>query len=431
MASTTPIPNGGLYTSEKLFLRLDTTEFDNHITDIDNNGQIAFVYNGDSSFIYAKGVKVSGVDVSNLELSNYALSTHDHDGKYATSGHNHDGKYATSGHNHDGKYSASGHNHDGKYATSGHTHDEIKTTKEITVSGSAVGGLNVGDTIPAGKTLQEILESILVKVIGAKIGSYPTLTIQYNGNSANQSFEKCSTLDFSKLNYTTANGSFKGLDGNTQTQPTPNNTITPDATWRYSTNNGSTTETWSSLPAGHKLTSKLIIYKDYSYCASSNCAINNLGKNISSVIIPADSSNTDNIIFDIFTYNYYKKFTTDINAGNIDSNKPTNSATGINGYTKTTKAFNTNGLKTVAMNAGDVCLVLFSTSSISSLKVDWHPNNGTAQDWSSNIETLSGTKTIKLADNSTTHPYYVYIIYANKTTKDGFSGSGNLIFKNS
>lgn len=69
---STPIP--GKYTSEKLFLQLDTTEFNNHENDINNNGQIAFVSNGDSSFIYAKGVKVGGTDikVEDLNLSNYA-----------------------------------------------------------------------------------------------------------------------------------------------------------------------------------------------------------------------------------------------------------------------------------------------------------------------------------------------------------------------
>lgn len=70
---STPVP-GGKYTSEKLFLQLDTTEFNNHESDINNNGQIAFVSNGDSSFIYAKGVKVGGTDikVEDLNLSNYA-----------------------------------------------------------------------------------------------------------------------------------------------------------------------------------------------------------------------------------------------------------------------------------------------------------------------------------------------------------------------
>jgi hypothetical protein len=82
------------------------------------------------------------------------------------------------------------------------------------------------------------------------------------------------------------------------------------------------------------------------------------------------------------------------------------------------------------MAAGDVCLVLFSKSSIASLTVNWHPTGGNPQNWSSNIETL-GTKNIKLADGTTDQKYYVYIIYANKDTKGGFSGSGNLIFTNS
>lgn len=70
---STPVP-GGKYTSEKLFLQLEPTEFNNHESDINNNGQIAFVSNGDSSFIYAKGVKVGGTDikVEDLNLSNYA-----------------------------------------------------------------------------------------------------------------------------------------------------------------------------------------------------------------------------------------------------------------------------------------------------------------------------------------------------------------------
>ena len=70
---STPVP-AGKYTSEKLFLQLDTTEFNNHESDINNNGQIAFVSNGDSSFIYAKGVKVGGTDikVEDLNLSDYA-----------------------------------------------------------------------------------------------------------------------------------------------------------------------------------------------------------------------------------------------------------------------------------------------------------------------------------------------------------------------
>ena len=74
---STPIP-GGKYTSEKLFLQLDTTEFNSHESDINNNGQIAFVSNGDSSFIYAKGVKVGGTDikVEDLNLSNYATKDH-------------------------------------------------------------------------------------------------------------------------------------------------------------------------------------------------------------------------------------------------------------------------------------------------------------------------------------------------------------------
>ena len=73
---STPIP--GKYTSEKLFLQLDTTEFNNHESDINNNGQIAFVSNGDSSFIYAKGVKVGGTDikVEDLNLSNYATKNY-------------------------------------------------------------------------------------------------------------------------------------------------------------------------------------------------------------------------------------------------------------------------------------------------------------------------------------------------------------------
>lgn len=69
---STPMP--GKYTSEKLFLQLSPTEFNSHESDINNNGQIAFVSNGDSSFIYAKGVKVGGTDikVEDLNLSNYA-----------------------------------------------------------------------------------------------------------------------------------------------------------------------------------------------------------------------------------------------------------------------------------------------------------------------------------------------------------------------
>lgn len=70
---STPVP-GGKYTSEKLFLQLSPTEFNSHESDINNNSQIAFVSNGDSSFIYAKGVKVGGTDikVEDLNLSNYA-----------------------------------------------------------------------------------------------------------------------------------------------------------------------------------------------------------------------------------------------------------------------------------------------------------------------------------------------------------------------
>lgn len=73
---STPIP--GKYTSEKLFLQLDTTEFNNHESDINNNGQIAFVSNGDSSFIYAKGVKVGGTDikVEDLKLDDYATKNY-------------------------------------------------------------------------------------------------------------------------------------------------------------------------------------------------------------------------------------------------------------------------------------------------------------------------------------------------------------------
>ena len=69
---STPMP--GKYTSEKLFLQLSPTEFNSHESDINNNGQIAFVSNGDSSFIYAKGVKVGGTDikVEDLNLSDYA-----------------------------------------------------------------------------------------------------------------------------------------------------------------------------------------------------------------------------------------------------------------------------------------------------------------------------------------------------------------------
>lgn len=76
--STTPSPISsivpGKYTSEKLFLKIDKTEFDNHTNDIINNGQIAFVDNGSSSFIYAQGVKVGNTDikVEDLNLSNYA-----------------------------------------------------------------------------------------------------------------------------------------------------------------------------------------------------------------------------------------------------------------------------------------------------------------------------------------------------------------------
>ena len=70
---STPVP-GGKYTSEKLFLQLSPTEFNSHESDINNNSQIAFVSNGDSSFIYAKGVKVGGTDikVEDLNLSDYA-----------------------------------------------------------------------------------------------------------------------------------------------------------------------------------------------------------------------------------------------------------------------------------------------------------------------------------------------------------------------
>ncbi len=68
----------GKYTSEKLFLKIDKTEFDNHTNDIINNGQIAFVANGDSSFIYAQGVKVGGTDikVEDLKLDDYATKNY-------------------------------------------------------------------------------------------------------------------------------------------------------------------------------------------------------------------------------------------------------------------------------------------------------------------------------------------------------------------
>lgn len=73
--TVTPASNG-VYTSEKLFLKLDTTEFNNHESDINTNGQIAFVDNGGSSFIYAQGIKVGGVDVNDLDLSSYATKTY-------------------------------------------------------------------------------------------------------------------------------------------------------------------------------------------------------------------------------------------------------------------------------------------------------------------------------------------------------------------
>lgn len=81
MATTTPTtspigstPMPGKYTSEKLFLKLDTTEFNSHKNDINANGQIAFVDNGNSSYIYAQGIKVGGTDINveDLNLTNYA-----------------------------------------------------------------------------------------------------------------------------------------------------------------------------------------------------------------------------------------------------------------------------------------------------------------------------------------------------------------------
>lgn len=72
---STPIP--GNYTSEKLFLKINESTFNAHKSDINNNGQIAFVDNGDNSFIYAQGVKVknSNVSVDDIDLSNYPTSS--------------------------------------------------------------------------------------------------------------------------------------------------------------------------------------------------------------------------------------------------------------------------------------------------------------------------------------------------------------------
>lgn len=72
--TSTVIP--GKYTTDKLFLKLDTTEFNSHKSDINANGQIAFVDNGNSSYIYAQGVKVGGTDIENLNLTNYATKNY-------------------------------------------------------------------------------------------------------------------------------------------------------------------------------------------------------------------------------------------------------------------------------------------------------------------------------------------------------------------
>lgn len=83
MAETTTVTptssiEPGKYTKDKLFLKLDTTEFNSHKNDINANGQIAFVDNGDSSYIYAQGIKVGGTDINvdDLNLSDYATKSH-------------------------------------------------------------------------------------------------------------------------------------------------------------------------------------------------------------------------------------------------------------------------------------------------------------------------------------------------------------------
>ena len=176
---STPIP--GKYTSEKLFLKLNTSEFNNHENDINNNGQIAFVDDDDSSFIYAQGIKVGGIKVEDLNLSNYATKNYVSSAIGAL-----DASYTAQS----GKYISSISQVDGKITNV--THGTLPATPTLSSLGgitssavdtkisSAIGALDASYTASPGKYISSISQ-VDGKITNVTHGDLPK-TVSVNGS---------------------------------------------------------------------------------------------------------------------------------------------------------------------------------------------------------------------------------------------------------
>jgi hypothetical protein len=183
--TTTPIPNG-VYTSEKLFLKLNTSEFNNHENDINNNGQIAFVDDDDSSFIYAQGIKVGGnnIKVEDLNLSNYATKNYVSSAIGAL-----DASYTAQS----GKYISSISQVDGKITNV--THGTLPATPTLSSLGgitssavdtkisSAIANLDVSDTAKSGQYVSAVSEKDgKITVTRANLPTVQTVSVDSSKN---------------------------------------------------------------------------------------------------------------------------------------------------------------------------------------------------------------------------------------------------------
>lgn len=188
MAETTTVTptssiEPGKYTKDKLFLKLDTTEFNSHKSDINANGQIAFVDNGDSSYIYAQGIKVGGTDINvdDLNLSDYATKSHVTNAINALDVN--DAAVA-------GKYVSAVSEANGKITVNRADLPTLSSLGGITSSSvdtkisNAINALDVNDTAVAGKYVSAVSEANgKITVTRASLPTVQTVSVSDSKNS--------------------------------------------------------------------------------------------------------------------------------------------------------------------------------------------------------------------------------------------------------
>lgn len=262
---------------------------------------------------------------------------------------------------------------------------DLVTTKDITVSGVNVGGINNGQVIEKGTSLTEFLETLLVKVIGV-INVSPTLTVKLTPSTSKYEIGTNASIT---IGYQHTDGGWKGQTGYDYYLPC-GQTVESVTYYKNNVEMSSNVDniTISEGETVYKVIAKL--------SAAQNYPVDSLGNQINGVTY---SSNVTGSVSIKGYYKYFMGYSDKTNASQFTSDD-VRALTVKSGFIegKTTIV----GDSSITSNGKSIVIACPKTRSLTSIK------NGVGANILGNFK--SGEVTVTNGNASTVYTVYVYPI---------------------